>query len=358
MLQKLIAENNVPCDWHTVGGVHSCTSKEIFDLYVERIRRLERTDPDLAAQIVLVDDPEELAKLRVPNAIGAFLQPMAAKLWPYKLVAWVLEDLLAKNSEHGSVLFNLQTNTPALRLQRCEDMWIVHTPRGQIAAKEVLLATNAYTSHLLPKLTGLVVPVRGQVCALEPPETVKTLEHSHVWITPNECDDYLIHRSGGGPLMLGGERLSAEAGEVGISRDDSVNPKIGNKLRHALHGAVKIQAPDTPDPPALPASWEWTGIMGYSLDGYPWVGRVPESAGGGDGLWIAAGYTGHGMPVAAQCAVRVVEMMLGKAGGEVEMPAEFLMSEERLEKARLSGPMKINVSAVDELKELLRDEDD
>ncbi len=38
----------------------------------------------------------------------------------------------------------------------------------------------------------------------------------------------------------------------------------------------------------------WSGIMGFSEDGFPWVGPVSEEVGGGRGQWICAGYTGEG----------------------------------------------------------------
>ncbi|KAL7957459.1 hypothetical protein V8C34DRAFT_305705 [Trichoderma compactum] len=82
--------------------------------------------------------------------------------------------------------------------------------------------------------------------------------------------------------------------------------------------------------------------MGFSRDGWPWVGRVPDSAGGGDGLWLCAGYSGGGMPNAALCAEAVVDMMIPRyeggdeVAGQVDLPPEYLFTEDRLEKARAS----------------------
>lgn len=46
--------------------------------------------------------------------------------------------------------------------------WSVQTSRGTISASRVIYATNAYTSHLLPHLSGPqgIVPVRGQLAAI------------------------------------------------------------------------------------------------------------------------------------------------------------------------------------------------
>ena len=92
----------------------------------------------------------------------------------------------------------------------------------------------------------------------------------------------------------------------------------------------------------LEPTYEWAGIMGYSRDGYPWVGPVPDSAGGGCGLWVCAGYTGGGMPNAALCAKAVSGMIVAgnnkdegaDLADEVDLPPEFVLTEERLERAR------------------------
>ncbi len=58
-----------------------------------------------------------------------------------------------------------------------------------------------------------------------------------------------------------------------------------------------------------------------------------DAENGADGLWISAGYTGHGMPVAPGCGIAVAQMMLGKTVG-VEVPREWTASNERVETAR------------------------
>lgn len=356
-LASLIAENDIACDWQVVGGVHALFSQAELEVARLRLRRLQKHS-DLRDKAVLVEGAAAMATLRVPAAVGAVFQPAAAKCWPYKLVAWVLERLLREHGADGR--FNLQTGTPVLHLQRLASSsaesasWMVHTARGQVAARHVVLATNAYTSHLVPRMTGLIVPVRGQVCALAPPRGAVLLPHSFVWIA-NGADDYLIQR--GGPknddddkaLILGGERFAVKGGQEGISRDDEVDAVIGMNLRRALSSALKLRPGTADEAPELEATYEWTGIMGYSRDSHAWVGRVPAALMGfqgttaaeleGDeagGLWISAGYSGHGMPVAARCGVAVADMILGKReeDGGVALPKEFVVSVERAARAR------------------------
>lgn len=330
-LHQLVAEEGIECDWQLVGGIEAIFSHELLAQATERIRRLE-DDPQLRTKAALVAS-SELDKFAIPEAIGAVHEPSAARLWPYKLVSGLLERLLRR---HGAEAFNLQTWTPATGLQQEEDGWRVQTARGPVVAQQVLLASNGYSSHLLPRMSQLLVPVRGQVCALEAPEDGRILEKNYLWSHRGQ-DDYLVERqNGAGVLILGGERLSVPGGQVGIWRDDELEPVIGQQLRRALRPVIKLRPPGVPEAEQLPAAYEWTGIGGCTPDGHPWVGCVPARLGGGTGaqvggrggLWISAGYNGHGMPVAPLCAVAVARMMLGRETG-VRLPAGFLATEGR-----------------------------
>ncbi|KAK4241646.1 FAD dependent oxidoreductase-domain-containing protein [Achaetomium macrosporum] len=368
-MERFVKEEGVDCDWVSLTGVHAFLSENMFELAAAQAEQLKQSHPELAAQLEVVHpsasfsatDPENtLPSLRVPSAKGAIIQKKAASLWPYKLVASILEDLISKFPAPG---FNLQTNTPVTSICRHESRtgWTLHTPRGNITARQVVLATNGYTSHLLPAFSDLIIPVRGQVGALLPPQDdddrpiqPAKLTHSYVFAAdpepgfdiPAPRDDYLVQRPlPRGELIYGGGRRFARSLGVGEWRDDELEEDVAGYLRRNLSPPLDLR-PDDGGVPKLPggeleASFQWTGVMGYSRDHHAWVGPVPESLGGGGpegGLWICAGYTGHGMPAAALSAREVVRRMMGgrvaaeKAG--VRFPEEFELSEERVARAR------------------------
>jgi hypothetical protein len=177
-LKSLIADNDIQCEWQTVSVVHGYMAKDMFDLKVEKFKKLQKENPKIASSVKYITRESQgpsLTDLRVSEAEGAFVGTHAASLWPYKLISWVLERQLSLNeSSKSSITFNLQTNTPVIHLQRTDnESWIVHSPRGMIAAKNVILATNGYTSHLLPNFSDLIVPVRGEMSSLIPPPSMK-----------------------------------------------------------------------------------------------------------------------------------------------------------------------------------------
>lgn len=64
---------------------------------------------------------------------------------------------------------NVQSNTPAREITASPDgRWIVKTDRGSILTKQVVHATNAFASTLLPEFQPLITPFRGQCTAWTP----------------------------------------------------------------------------------------------------------------------------------------------------------------------------------------------
>lgn len=358
-------EHNIDCSWRTLSGVHVAITQNLWEIGVGAVEFLEEHAPDLASKLTLIfprtgssnkDDwckDFTLENLRVPNAKGAIVQRHAASMWPYKLVCWVLENLLKEFPAPG---FNIQTTTPVTAVGRQSGdaayPWTVETPRGKIAAHTVLLAANGYTSHLLPAFADLIVPVRAQIGALLPPDPPVGLDHSYVFMgetrdpltdKPDTRDEYMVQRPlPTGELIFGGGRQCAEGKAVGEWRDDAVEEKVASFLRSELEPVLNLRTVGEEHDVAgqeLKASFEWTGIMGYSLDQTPWVGPVPESLGGGEGLFMCAGYTGHGMPHAALCARAAAYMIMGektagKGSSGYGVPKTFVVTEERAARAR------------------------
>lgn len=344
-IKSLIETNNIPCDWRSLTGVHAYMNASMFADGLSAVQSLQKSHPELAKLIKVVTKDSKnpsLADLRIPTAAGAFVQETAASLWPYKLVSWLLENLLSLNSSSEKGTFNLQTNTPATHLQKIPTGWIIHTPRGMLATPKILLTTNGYTSHLLPRFSDLIVPVRGEMSALLPPENMNEegkLVHSYGFIGNGKQninqEDYLIQRpfEKGGELMFGGGRSYAAHAGLGVSDDSSIDEPAAAYLRNELNVVLDLGngGKEGTEGKELKASHEWSGVMGYSRDGHPWVGSVGEGMGGGEGLWVCAGFTGHGMPNTCLSAKGVVDMM---CGSEADVPGCYLVSEERLVKAR------------------------
>ncbi|KAF1957868.1 FAD dependent oxidoreductase [Byssothecium circinans] len=346
-VKSYIETHSVSCEWRSVTGCRSFWTEQVMQEAEKEIAHLQEIAPEIAKHVTVIKDKEGLKKHRVSEeAAGIALTKGAASLWPYKLVTFILEKLVRDGK------LNLQTKTPVTEITSEGNKHTLHTPRGTITSSTIILATNAYTSALLPHFADLIVPVRGEMSALFPPEESTILPNSHGMVAAlgqsANNDDYLIQRpfSGvpnpAGHLMFGGGRGAGKLPTVGVSDDSVIDEDTAAYLRGALLKVLKLDG-KTEGLKELKASKIWTGIMGYSRDDHPWVGKVPQK----EGLWLVGGYTGHGMPNATLCGKAVVDMVLAELEGkDVEkvqlgmvekgdMPKSYLISEERIAKARL-----------------------
>jgi len=72
---------------------------------------------------------------------------------------------------------------------------------------------------------------------------------------------------------------------------------------------------------------EWTGVMGGTVDGLPFVGEVPAKK----GLWISAGFNGDGMVLCLKSAEAMAAMLFGDPPTRYEwFPDSFKISSTRL----------------------------
>lgn len=269
---------------------------------------------------------------------------LAGSISAYLFVIGVLKLCLEKGLE-------LYTQTPVLSLYRTPtNLWILQTPQGIITARNVVLATNAYTPFLMPRFQGAIVPLRGQVTAQRPGlgmpgglgEGSGGLGTTYSFIYGNGYE-YMIPRPKGSPypgdIIIGGGLVQAPnegLEEYGTTDDSSTNPIISKYLKETLvsyfgeaWGEDQAGSVGSVGSGGGRVRREWTGIMGYTPDGYPFIGKVP----GEEGLFISAGFLGHGMVMCWECGGEVVRMIEGTEGdGEEKFPRAFLVSEERMGK--------------------------
>ncbi|KAK3381701.1 FAD dependent oxidoreductase [Podospora didyma] len=336
--------DSVPCD--TIDVVYDAEQWEAAKVGVAALREALGSD-DPAAEYTLCDADEVREKYYCHDGIyegteekvyGGVVYP-GGSLSAYKFGIGVLKLCLARG-------LNLQTNTPAVALERGKEeddaAWTVRTPRGSIVARRVVLATNAYTAHLVPRFQGVIVPLRGQITAQRPGRAMPLagcLPTTYSFIYKNGYE-YMIPRPAGsqcaGDIVIGGGLARApDEGllEYGTTEDTAVNERISAYLRDSASRYFGPSWGD--DDPAGRVRMEWTGIMGFSPDGFPFVGEMPPDGDrAGSDLWMASAFQGHGMVLCWMCSRALVEMMESRDDGKLDgwFPRAWRVTLERLAK--------------------------
>ncbi|KAG7286512.1 hypothetical protein NEMBOFW57_008823 [Staphylotrichum longicolle] len=275
---------------------------------------------------------------QVQGGVGYF----AGSLSAYRFGVGVLGLCLGRG-------LNLQTGTAVTGLEKKEKKktteggesgvvqaeWEVRTGRGTVRAKRVVLATNGYTASVWRRFQGVVVPLRGQVMAQRPGSGLPRggyLETTYSFVYEKGYE-YMVTRPEGsrfaGDVVIGGGLVRAPNDgllEFGTTDDGALNAGISEYLRESTPRYFGSDWGE--DHPEGRVRSEWTGIMGFSPDGFPLVGEVP----GESGLWASCSFQGHGMVLCWMCARALVEMMEGRDDEELRewFPDVFRITEERL----------------------------
>ncbi len=214
---------------------------------------------------------EDLPHLR-PDFRGAIFHPTDGAVQPAGLVQR-LADLAA---EAGAAFADHS------RITSLED----------VEAEQVVIATDGSGRGLLPELDEALWPARGQVLATAPlPDRLF------------ECPHYARHgfdywqQLRDGRVVLGGFR------DFSILTEMTDDETTTEPIQTALDAFLVELLGEMPE-----VRHRWAGIFGLTQDLLPLVGPVP----GHDGVWVAAGYSGHGNVLGLLCGELVADAMLGR----------------------------------------------
>ncbi|KIL85437.1 fad dependent oxidoreductase superfamily protein [Fusarium avenaceum] len=298
--------------------------------------------PEYSTYHRIIEKEHVVERWNIKDSFGA-VEHQAGAVWPYRLLMRIYEQLLETHHERLAI----ETNTPVTSVEFSPDIeseyrYTIQTSRGVLRAKYVVHCTNAYASHLLPRLRGKLYPFRGTMTVQEPGPLLPRVGDSRSWSLSHASTMdlrtglyttglyYLQQNALTGQIWIGNETAYLE--NI-ITSDDTYVP---DEAKHALETVLPrlfFNGWKTNEEKSEIAA-AWSGIQGHTADGLPVVGRVPEimrEQPGDDGQWIAAGFNGYGMDKCWLTGVALVEMMVS---GQVPswFPRSFLITNERLDK--------------------------
>jgi gamma-glutamylputrescine oxidase len=214
---------------------------------------------------------DELPHLR-PDFRGAMFHPTDGAIQPARFVQRLADRAAAAGVEFATH-------------QRVDSL-------GDIDAEQIVIATDGSGRGLLPELDEALWPARGQVVATAP-----LAEQLF------ECPHYARHgfdywqQLADGRIVLGGFRDFSILTEM-TNEETTTQP-----IQDALDAFLVELLGELP-----PITHRWAGIFGLTQDLLPLVGPVP----GHEGVWVAAGYSGHGNVFGLLCGELAAADILGR----------------------------------------------
>jgi gamma-glutamylputrescine oxidase len=260
VIRERIAKYDIKCDLKN-GGVYAAkTHKKVKGLHEHK--ELWEKYNNLEMQFVEGSDIQKYVKTDEYKAI--LIDPTGGHIHPLNLAlgeATAFESL-------GGVIFE---QSPVIKIER-GDTAVVKTALGEVHAKFVVVACNAYIGELEPKLSAKSMPCGTQVIATAPLANWQDILPTDLCV---EDTNYLLDYY----RLSADKRLIFGGGVVYGAKDPA---DIISHIRPNLERTF-------PQLKGVNVDYAWTGNFLLTLSRLPQVGRLE------DNIYYAQGCSGHGV---------------------------------------------------------------
>lgn len=260
VIRERVAKYGIDCDLKD-GGIYAAkTRKKVAGLH-EHKELWEKYD---SLKMQFVEGSEIQNYVRTDEYEAILIDPTGGHIHPLKLAqgeAAALESL-------GGVIHE---QSPVTRIERGATA-VVRTAQGEVHAKTVIVACNAYIGELEPKLSAKSMPCGTQVVATEPLANWQdVLPQDHCVEDTNYLLDYY--------RLSADKRLIFGGGVVYGAKDPN---DIESHIRPNLERTF-------PQLKGVKIDYAWTGNFLLTLSRLPQVGRLESN------IYYAQGCSGHGV---------------------------------------------------------------
>ncbi len=286
---NLIKTENIDCDFALTGRFRGAWRAMDYEATAREIEFL-RQKIDLPAQ--MVSKAEQHTEVTTDRYHGGCIFHSHGGLNPAKFYDGILQNA----EQAGAQVFGY---SPVIDIEKNQAGFEVKTPDTKIQARDVLMATNGYTSRLAPEMFKRLIPISSYMITTEPlgRERVQALiPKMRMIVETRSRHCYYRPSPDGTRIMLGGR--------AALRQIDTV--KSGRILRKLLVGIF----PSLVD---VSISHSWQGTLGFSTDHMPRIGRAGRDA---DGYYYAMGYSGSGVAMAPYLGWRAAHKILGTNEGK------------------------------------------
>ncbi|MCX2779367.1 FAD-binding oxidoreductase [Microbulbifer thermotolerans] len=167
---------------------------------------------------------------------------------------------------------------------------IVETARGQVKARNLVLACNGYLGNLEPRMAGRIMPINNFVLATEPlPEN---LARELI------ANDYALQDT---LFVIDYWKLSADNRLI-FGGGENYTSRFPQDIRGFVRKYMLRVYPQLAD---TRIDYGWGGTLAITLNRMPHLGRLEPN------VYYSQGYSGHGVPTATFAGKLIAEVISG-----------------------------------------------
>jgi glycine/D-amino acid oxidase-like deaminating enzyme len=286
LVEQIIREEHIDCNFSRCGHLEVACKQSHFDAYARSVEVIAR---EFHHQLRIIPRDELGGEIGSAIYFGGIVDETSAGVNPAQYVSGLASAALRASA-------TIYENARVQQIQRNSQNgcagFSVATSRGNIFAKNVLVATSGYTSTATPALQKKIIPIGSFIIATEPlPETLaRDLSPRNRMIYDSKHYLHYYRLTPDNRMLFGGraaffpETKNTIQRSAEILRQDMVEvyPQLRDtKIEHA-----------------------WGGTLDFCFDTMPHAGQTDE-------VYYALGYAGHGVAMATYLGTKLAEIMSG-----------------------------------------------
>jgi glycine/D-amino acid oxidase-like deaminating enzyme len=288
LVEQIVKEERIECSFSRCGHLAVACKQSHFDGFAESAAEIKR---EFNHDLRLVPKNELDAEIGSKIYYGGMVDQASGGLNPAQFVAG-----LGKAAQcAGALLYD------HARVMRVDPVWtsgqrvfLVETSRGRISAKEVILASGAYTTEATPSLRKKVIPIGSYIIATEalPADLARQLSPRNRMIYDSKHFLYYYRLTPDDRLLFGGRAAF-------FPESESTVRESAELLRQGMIGVY-------PQLRAIQVEYVWGGTLDFAFDVMPHSGKI-------DGMHFAVGFAGHGVAAATWMGAKLAGLICGDA---------------------------------------------
>ena len=288
LIEQLIEEENIDCNFRRSGKLKLASKPGHVD-GMKAACALIRDEAD--SDVVFLDQADLAGEIRSTAAYAGMLYPKSAMMH----MGRYMHGLATAVTRHGG---DVVENAPVTTMHRDGGSWQLNTPKGHLSARNIIVATGAYsgqfTSQPFRYFSRRIIPVGSYIIVTRPlteAEIAGSVPGNRTYVTSLNVGHY-FRLSPDNRLIFGGR---AQFSSKSDATSDAASAKI---LRKGLAQMFPALA-------GIEVDYCFGGLVDMTQDRLPRAGHV-------DGMYYAMGYSGHGAQMSNQMGVVLADMILGK----------------------------------------------
>ena len=289
LVEQVVREENIDCNFSRCGHLEVACKQSHFDSYA---RSAEVIAKEFSHQLRIVRRSQLSEEIGSGIYFGGMVDETSAGLNPARYVSG-----LAQSALRGGA--SIYENARALQITRTSGRdFQVKTNRGDLFAREILIATSGYTSNATPNLQKKIIPIGSFIITTEPlPDSLaRELSPRNRMIYDSKHYLHYYRLTPDNRMLFGGRAAFFPETETTIQTSAEILRRDVIKVFPQLR-ETKIE-------------FAWGGTLDFCFDTMPHAGRS-------DGMYYALGYAGHGVAMATYLGTKIAEAI---SGGPSDIP--------------------------------------